>query len=236
MSKRGVATIIEDIKGEGVANKRLVWIVDSDEEEDYGKKKIFKGEVLTNGTSHVTLAVHLREAELNVIGEFNGAVSNNNRLLSDVEENVQGDLGVLKTVGDYVESEEGRVSILDFAAHLYDKGGGGGERRPNLSDVYNAVIDFQASVYEVNKLMQDYSDNAELLKGHEKEISDSLFTLMTRKTDLIEYENIILLQLLNLEAELKEIAPKIRKIYHASLNKYKQRYEEMIRSIAHIQN
>lgn len=87
--KRAVGSVIEDVKGEGDLKRRVVAIIDSDDEEDYFAKKSYADEVMTNGNSHVTLALNIGEAELNVIGEYNGIVNHNKRLLKErLDENL----------------------------------------------------------------------------------------------------------------------------------------------------
>ena len=82
-SKRPIQTIIEDLKSDGETKRRMVTIIDSEDEEDYLQKRSFADEIVTNGRSHVTLPMALRDAEIDVIGEFNSTISYNKRLVKE---------------------------------------------------------------------------------------------------------------------------------------------------------
>lgn len=113
----------------------------------------------------------------------------------------------MRNVEDYVPSEIGRLSMSEFAGKLYERGK---DRREDLSEDYNLVIDFQKSVHEVNYLLEEFASNSETLKDVTEDVMRYVFEKLKEKCGLVDYENLLLLQLWNIEKKLEENAPASR--------------------------
>lgn len=142
-----------------------------------------------------------------------------------------GSLESIRSVEDYVRSVEGRVNISQYVDTLYERGGGSNERRQNLSDDFNSVMDFKESLNKVNSLLEGYYANSSMLEEFSRESMETIFQKLVTSTGFVEYENILLLQLHNEELKLKSLTSTIRRVYHASLNKYKWEHGEMITNL-----
>jgi len=141
------------------------------------------------------------------------------------------ELDVMRTADDYVKSEKGRATISQYVGRIYERGGGGNRRVENLSEAHEAVMDFQEGLLEFNGLLEGLKTNRVVLKDCSLEAMEAMFTKLVTTTNIVGYENVLLLQLWNVQRRLEALSTTVRKSYYSALNKCKQEHEEMIQNV-----